>query len=352
MHTDVIIVGQGISGTWLSYYLFKEGKSVVVIDKEKPDSPSRISAGVINPVTGRRHVTVWMADKALPFAWNAYTEIGDMLRLKTITQQNIIDFFPSPQMRQSFMERIEENALYLNGFTLQNHFYHLFNYDFGYGQIRPVYVVYLEKLLPAWRKELKEKNCLIEESFDVNQLVLANGKVSYKDLTADKIIFCDGTASTENPYFKNLPFAPNKGEMLILEIPELPPRKIYKRGMMLVPLAEPGLWWLGSSYEWEFNNTEPTKEFRQKAEILLKEWLKKPFKVVQHLSGIRPATLERRPFVGLHPQEPAIGILNGMGTKGCSLAPYFAKQLTNHLYKDEIITPEADVKRFSKILSR
>ena len=33
--------------------------------------------------------------------------------------------------------------------------------------------------------------------------------------------------------------------------------------------------------------------------------------------------------------------LNGMGTKGSSLAPFFARQLTNNILRDEAIHPEA-----------
>ncbi len=80
--------------------------------------------------------------------------------------------------------------------------------------------------------------------------------------------------------------------------------------------------------------------------------MKAPFNTMDDLAGLRPATLERRPFVGLHPLHPSIGILNGMGTKGCSLAPYFAKQLTDHLVYNMPIAPDADVKRFTKILQR
>lgn len=121
---------------------------------------------------------------------------------------------------------------------------------------------------------------------------------------------------------------------------------------MLVPLAAPGQWWVGSDYAWEFSTTEPTKEFREKTEAQLKSWLKLPFKITDHLCGIRPATLERRPFVGMHPQHPGIGILNGMGTKGCSLAPFFARQLADQLCFGKTLSPEADINRFSKILSR
>ncbi|HMC99901.1 MAG TPA: FAD-dependent oxidoreductase, partial [Ferruginibacter sp.] len=110
--------------------------------------------------------------------------------------------------------------------------------------------------------------------------------------------------------------------------------------------------WVGSSYNWEFDNAYPSSAFRDTTEAALKEWLKIPFKIVDHYAGIRPATLERRPFVGLHPHQPNIGILNGMGTKGCSLAPFFAKQLVDHLLHNQPITPEASVSRFQRILSK
>jgi glycine/D-amino acid oxidase-like deaminating enzyme len=352
MQADFLIIGQGISGTWLSYYLNKAGESFLVIDNNFKSSSSKIAAGIINPVTGRRHVTVWMAEEILPFAWDAYTEMGKDQGIRTISQKNIIDFFPSPQMRLSFIQRVEEKSKYVHSYPEQNHFNHLFNYEFGCGEIRPVYLTQLETLLPAWRQQLNRGSQLLEEEFEIKELKISKDKIQYRNITASAIIFCDGNSSTNNPYFKQLPFAPNKGEVLLVEIPGLPDNLIYKKGMMLTPLATPNLWWVGSNYTWEFDSVNPTKEFREKTEHLLKEWLKMPFKIIDHLSGIRPATLERRPFVGLHPLHPNIGILNGMGTKGCSLAPFFARQFVNNLLCNDPITPEADLKRFSKTLAR
>jgi hypothetical protein len=52
----------------------------------------------------------------------------------------------------------------------------------------------------------------------------------------------------------------------------------------------------------------------------------------------------------LHPVHTCAGILNGMGTKGCSLGPLFAQQLTRHLLYNEPIMPDVDVRRFNRIL--
>jgi glycine/D-amino acid oxidase-like deaminating enzyme len=170
------------------------------------------------------------------------------------------------------------------------------------------------------------------------------------------VIFCDGVGSFSNPYFSRLPFAPNKGEVLIVEIDGFAEAVaagagVFKKGLSIVPWKE-GLYWVGSSYEWSFEHAEPTEGFRLRTEAALREWLKLPFRTVTHLASVRPATLERRPFVGFHPQYPAVGILNGMGTKGCSLAPYFARQLVRLLVAGEPILPAADVRRFEKVLAR
>jgi glycine/D-amino acid oxidase-like deaminating enzyme len=354
MQVEFIIIGQGVSGTFLSYYLNKAGRSFLIIDNNAANTPSKIAAGIINPVTGRRMATVWMADEILPYAWEAYREIGNELNITAISQKNIIDFFPNPFMRENFLKRLEEKNEYVQLCTDQHQFDDYFNYEFGCGEIRPVYTAHLETLLPAWRQKLTERQQLKEENFDIAQLKITGSKIQYKDIEADKIIFCDGPGGIDNPYFKQLPYAPNKGEALVVEIPGLPDTNIFKKSMLLTPLQTPEaiFFWIGSAYTWDFDNADPTAAFREKTEQVLKEWLKVPYKIVEHRSGLRPATLERRPFVGLHPVHPAIGILNGMGTKGCSLAPFFAKQLTDHLLFNIPITAIADVQRFRKILTR
>ena len=352
MQVDYLIIGQGICGTFLSYYLLKENKSFILIDKNETITPSKVSAGIINPVTGRRMVKVWMAEQILSFSHNAYDEIGDFLGITTISQKNIIDFFPNPHQRQVFLERIEEGEEYLHSYPEQNQFNHFFNYDLGCGEIRNCLIAHLEVLLAAWRQQLKDNDQLFEENFITENLIIKENSIQYKHIIAEKIIFCDGLSSFENSFFKQLPFAPNKGEALIVEIPGLPDERIYKKGFMLAPIQEMEAFWFGSNYQWNFSHADPTKEFYEQAERHLKAWLKLPFKILEHKAALRPATLERRPFVGLHPHQKNIGILNGMGTKGCSLAPFFASQLTDHLLYQKEILPGADVKRFSKILAK
>jgi glycine/D-amino acid oxidase-like deaminating enzyme len=351
MQTDVLIVGCGISGTFLTYFLQQSDTSFIVIDESTLFTASKAAAGIINPVTGRRIVKTWMIDELIHFAKVIYRKMDRELDIHCIRETKITDFFPTPQMRNAFLERFGEDAAYLRLPSDENDHRNHFDYDFGYGEIEPVLLININELLGAMRKKLLASQVLLEEHFDISELVVSEKKICYKDIIAEKIIFCDGVESISNPYFKNLPFAPNKGEALIVEIKELPAMQIFKKGINLVPWKD-NLFWVGSSYEWKFDNDKPTEGFRHQTEAMLRGWIKTDFTIADHIASVRPATLERRPFAGFHPVYKNVGILNGMGTKGCSLAPYFANQLVNHICKNEKLDEEANIKRFDKILSR
>lgn len=367
MHIDYLIIGQGICGSFLSMEIQKAGYSFMVIDECRPDTASQIASGIINPVTGRRIVKTWLIDELMPFAWNAYKGIENWLGIECIREIAILDFFPTPQMRLAFLNRLSEDEQYLSMPENTSHWGTYLHYDFGYGMIRPSYLVDMQALLKSLRKALVNKQQLRESYFEQQHVVVKDDCIQYEDITAQKIIFCDGIKSFENRWFKNLPFAPNKGEALIVEIKGLhngqaglhngqghaglPIQNILKKGINIIPWKD-DLFWVGASNEWNFENSLPTKSFFEKTTAQLKAFCKLPFKVIDHLSAIRPATLERRPFLGLHPLYPAIGIFNGMGTKGCSLAPFFAKELVNHLTNRVALLPEVDVQRFKRVMRR
>jgi glycine/D-amino acid oxidase-like deaminating enzyme len=348
---DVLIVGQGLAGTWLGWWLYKAGLSFKIIDQPYPDSASLRAAGLINPVTGRRMVTTWMIEELMPFALRAYQEMGKFLKDSVISETSVIDFFPSVQMLQAFQKRYQEDPVYLLPGKDREKYAEWFRYDLGWGAIQPCLLVDVEKILSGWRTWLKNNGLLIEAGFELSKLQQNQKGFEYSGIHARYMIFCDGKSSAENPYFEKLPFALNKGEGLLVEIIGIPGTGVFKKGMSLVPYKE-NIFWLGSSYEWDFENDQPSEKFRQQAVRWLENFLKLPFKILEHFAAIRPATLERRPFVGFHPLFPQIGILNGMGTKGCSLCPFFAKELVDKMTGKGTIHPLADISRFEKVLAR
>jgi glycine/D-amino acid oxidase-like deaminating enzyme len=348
---DYIIIGQGICGTLLSWYLLKEGKRVLVIDEDRGETASKVAAGIINPVTGRRYVASWMIDVLLPFVKNAYRELAAELRINALIQKDLVEFFPTPQMRDAFVNRVLEDDTYLHSYPDQNRFNSFFHYDFGCGIVQPVFMVYLGEVLSAWKELLLSKGSLLVETFAASELELKGEGVRYKGYSARCAIFCDGIAAMENPWFRLLPFSAVKGEALIIDSPGLNAEHLFKKGLMLAPLQSPGRFWVGSNYQWTFEDDRPSETFLLQTTSLLKHWLKLPFEVVDHKAAVRPATIERRPFVGFHPLHPQVSILNGMGTKGTSLAPFFAYQLAQHLVHGLPLMEEVNVSRFQKILT-
>ncbi len=339
MELDYIIIGQGICGTFLSWNLLKAGKKIIVIDESQPFSSTRVASGIINPLTGRRVVTTWMIEKLMPFAWDAYNETGNDIGEIIIEQKNTIAFPLSQKMLETYEKRASEANTYIQRLSENEEQYHQwFNFIYHAYAINPTYLIYLHPLLNGWRKKLIESDSLLEEKFDDAQLTIHDDHIEYKRITAEKIIFCNGVNTFQNPYWKKLPYVLNKGQALIADVPGLSPEKIYKFGAITLAPWYNNLWWIGSSYENDFDTTAPTEQFYRSTTAALNNILKIPFIIKDHLTSLRPATIERRPFVGLHPHLPKLGIFNGMGTKGCSLAPYFAHQFTRYLLnKKEIL---------------
>jgi glycine/D-amino acid oxidase-like deaminating enzyme len=351
MQFDYIIVGQGLCGTFLSWNLIKAGKRVLVIDDAQPSTSTKVASGVINPVTGRRIVRTWEIEKLLPFAWNTYTEFGNELGTELVRKCNILNFHPTPQMELAFRDRMPSETEYLKLPEDQESWRAYFNFPFSIGEIDPCLLIELHGMLQGWRNKLKINQSLLAARFDWTECQIETDQVTYQDHVAQKIIFCEGAEGIDNRYFKLLPYSRNKGEAIIAHIPDLPRNHIYKQGISLVPWHD-GLWWIGSTHEWNFTDLMPTVEFRRNTQTQLFHWLKLPFEIVDHIASERPTNMERRPFAGLHPVQTSVGLFNGMGTKGCSLAPYFAKQFADFLINQTPMEPLIDIDRFKKILSR
>lgn len=345
--TDTIIVGQGICGTLLSFELYRRGMSFFMVDAGIEPSSSFIASGLINPVTGKRLVKSWMFDELLAAALDTYRAMERLLATPLLRELGLIQFHKTAEDAETFRNRLAESRHL--GAADASAWQHFFRFSHGCGSISPCYIVDTHTLLPAWRRKLQQEGLLLEERFEPNKLQLLD-KLHYKGLVARNLIFCEGAQSTANPYFGKLPFSLNKGQVLTARIPLLMQGFIYSAAHKLVPLGS-DRYWIGSSFEWDVANPGNTPAFYDSATRFLEDALRVPWQVTGHYAAIRPSSRDYRPFVGMHPVFQNIGILNGMGTKGYSQTPYFARQLADKLCGSGAILPEADVCRFARFLS-
>ncbi len=342
---DYIIVGQGLAGTALAYILHKTGKKIAVIDQDSEQTSSKVAAGLYNPITGRKLVRTWKANELFPFLETFYQDLELVTKQKFLFDLPIYRPFFSVEQQNEWMAKSENDEY--SQFVKKTSFdpkYEAVHNDSGGVELAHSGYLEVPVYLMALRNYFIQNELLISEQFDFNQLELFDRHVEYKNIRASKIIFCEGPRASENPYFNWLPFSLVKGEILTFKS-NLQIDNIVNRGVFVIPRGHE-TFRTGSNYNNNDRSWDVTEKGRQEIEERLKQLISCDYEVISQKAGIRPATRDRKPFIGLHPKYETIGIFNGLGTKGVSLAPYFAQQFCNYLESDEQLDSEVNISRY------
>jgi hypothetical protein len=347
MKVDFILVGQGLAGTLLANELFRQNKTMMVFDDPVRPKASSVAAGLINPVVFRRMTKSWLVDEAFPQMESAYMQLGELLHRQL--------YFPGQMLKVAredlavlwkikiFANRLES---YLNtnpDFNLGNKY---FTAAFSFGCVNKSGRVDIQRLIHLFSEFLQEQNSLRRVEFDYQKLTLETDGVIYEDLQAEKIIFCEGSSASENPFFKNLSFKHSKGELLELKISGLNLDKIVSDEVFVMPIGN-DRYKVGATYSWDELNWETTDSARDELLDKLRKIISIKPEIVNQKAGIRPTMHDRKPVIGLLPDNPKIGIFNGLGSKGVLLGPYFAQQFAQYLSgKTDYLHPEANIIRY------
>ncbi len=345
---NYIIVGQGLAGTILAQTLLNQNKSILIIDDVSLSQASRIAAGLYNPVVFKRLVKSWMADELLPFMDGFYADAELLLNTKFYFKKRIVKPFAEEQERILWDKKVNEDVGKYLSKTIHDDFLNDIIYNpLGVSEILFGGNLNTAVYLDSFRNYFKQNNFLLEEKFDYNQLIISDNKVVYKNIEADKIIFCEGYKTIDNPYFSWLPFKLTKGEIITIKINDaiINEEFVLNKGVFILPLGN-NTYKVGATYEWN-DLTEQTTE-KGKIDLIdkLNKVLKVKFEIINHEVGIRPTVIDRRPLIGLHPQHNSLAVFNGMGTKGVMLAPYFAKHFVDFMAGEIALNNEVDIARF------
>ncbi|TFV94396.1 FAD-dependent oxidoreductase [Algoriphagus kandeliae] len=344
MKIDFLLIGGGLAGTALGYRLIQSGKTIRILDLPEKNQSSRIAAGLYNPVTGRKMVKTWLADQLFPEIEPFYREIEKKTGASFLRPETIYRPFISIEEQNEWMGNSSDEVFipYIKELVTESQSSHLQD-PYGGVMLRQSGWLDIPAFLDAFKKKFSDNFSI--ENFEESMLQFENGNWHYGDIETPSVVFCNGVHAAQTSFFGFLPFAPVKGEILELK-QEFCPEYIVNRGVFRVHLGD-GIHRVGSTYTWHDLDIGPTE--RAKNELLerLQGLVNLPVEeVVSHKFGIRPATKDRKPFLGKHPSLSGVYIFNGFGAKGVSLVPYFSNMMNAYLLNEEPVMKEVDIARY------
>jgi glycine oxidase len=350
---DTIIIGQGLAGTTLAWHLMMADQRVLVIDAEEPITSSKIAAGLITPITGKRMSLSWRNDEFLPVAQQFYCDIEQRTSNRFFYTRTAVRLFGSEADQKTWSKRQQQPGYQahvlnpqpspllaseiadtnLGGFTM-----HAAQLDVA---------AYLAVSRAAFSATGAYTAMTLDWHHDVS---IGSETINIKHLRTRRLISCEGYAATRNPYFAHVPFNAAKGDILTVRFHQPPPghgmpAQSLHRDLWVAPTTEPNVFRVGSTYDWTTLDNAPSATARAAIEHKLQAFLRVPYTVLDHQAAVRPIIHLSEAVIGLHSQYQQLGYFNGLGSKGSLHAPWFARCFTEFLVQGTPLPETLNVRK-------
>lgn len=344
---DYLIVGGGLAGSILGWRLHRQGAKIRIVDNNPAVNASKTAAGLINPITGKRLVKTCNFEtlhaEALKFYKSIEAQFDEMLYF----DMPLVRLFKSKDAMAVLDKRLNDESYrpYIGKIIEPED--SPFKAPFGGFEILQAGYLDTNQLLEILHQYFQHEGVMEYGDFKYGDLKIKDTKVSWRTYQARKVIFCEGYRLASNPWFGDLPLQGSKGEILSVEIDGLEMKQMVNGGQWLIPRTD-GSYRLGATHSWHAQDEEITAQDRKELldgfhKIIAGDYSPR---VTMHRAGVRPATKDRQPFVGVHKTHPQLSIFNGFGAKGSLLIPWHAKQFAAFLSNESELPAESDIKRF------
>lgn len=342
---DFLIIGQGLAGSLLSWELIQQGSSLHLVDNQQ-ENASQIAAGLINPVTGMRLVKNNDIETLLPCAKQSYQQLSNFFNEEFYVEKEMLRIIRNDKEKLNFEKRIQD-ITYLDylkpTLKIPPPSIHA---PLGLIQQKQTGYLLTQKLLSCLKIYFQQQQCYQASQFDYQDLQFNDG-ISWQNIHAKKIIFCEGYQAIHNPWFQYLPFQLAKGEILTLTSQQELIPEMLNFGKWFIPLNS-HQFRTGANFDNLNLDTQATPEAKQ----ALLNTLKQTYPSLENATlnkqqaNIRPTTLDKAPFIGLHPQHPNLAIFNGFGSKGSLQVPYYSQHFVQHLLHQTPIETQVNCQRY------
>ncbi len=348
MTKRILIIGQGLAGTILSAELFRRNIWHKVLDNNHKTASTKAAAGIINPITGRRYVKSWMIDELLLAAKASYRYIEKLLDTQLVDEIEIVRTWDDLVQEKQWFEATSRVGYepYISANTDMGGYQQLVTKPFGFGRISKALKVKVSEMIVDYRLFLEQQGRLVTADFDHDQLSRQFEEITLTGERFDTLIFCEGHRAVHNPLFANLPFQLVKGESFVVRSKQHLPQDILRARIFIAPVTR-NEFWTGGGYYKDDLTIEPSTRFHEEWTDRLSDlMLADDYSILAHRAGIRPSVLGRKPLIGRHRTFQNCYLFNGLGTKGTSLAPYWARELIALVMANKSMDPQVDLNRF------
>ena len=306
----------------------------VIAERDETVTCSKVAAGLLTPITGMRltlndDYAARLAE-AVPF----YRHKERLLGQRFLYARPAVRLFKNDTEPARWAKRMEDPNV--RRFVKLRPSEPLLSpevFAAPHGGFQMKHAGYLDTAayLAASRTFFANLGCWIKAEVPASDLELTSDGVQWRGQTFAEAIFCLGWEAARHPWFNWVPFAPARGTILTAKADLQGERRIVNCGCWVVQ-REDGTVRMGSTFELKFNDPNGVDEAKlAELKAQVERVLKVPFTVLDQQTAVRPAITQQRTLIGRHPGKPRVAFLNGLGSKGTLLSPYFSRLLTEHL---------------------
>ncbi len=329
---STLILGQGLAGSVLAWQLHSQSEAVILVNSPRIPRASAVAAGLMMPVSGKKFTQHPDFSSRLQQAESFYRRVENSLGTNICRKINIFRRFLTLGERDFFLGERYESVKELvqlvpgadsvpTGFLMRG--------------ARLNVPVFLKRTEQFFREHHRYVDSDVNLETDV---VVGEQQVEIRslDLTADRIVFCQGAAGQCNPWFPGVPDQPLRGEILTIQLKTGLDFDVCLGNFWLTPVHKEGVQdelsagkrcLLGATYDRTNVTAGTTEAGRDELLSALPGLVDGSWEVLEHQSGIRAGTRRREVVAGFHPKHRHVGIVNGLGSYGSLLAPMAVEKL-------------------------
>ena len=326
----------------MAWALHLAGRRVLIVDRGEEITASRIAAGLITPVTGRRMAPTHGYEESYRHAAAFYRRIEGKLNCQFLDEKPAIRQFVNDEEQRTFEQKLCRSDVC----------FAILKDDAGRVtgiEMRDAARLNVPRFLEQTRQYFSSHGRYQQAELNLDTDIVINDSgvlVARLDIRSACVVFCQGYQPIRNSWFPAIPDGPAKGEILRVRLSDYPEDRVVHQGIWLVPdgsEADEAFFLLGATYDRVNLNNEPTTAGREELLSGLKQITSEIPIIMDHVAAVRAGMKRRRPIIGQHPDSDRVFVLNGLGSRGALLAPAAAQALTDLMCGKSISVDPHDV---------